>query len=164
MIGFLHRTQTLTIRDDRGRRFPIRSPHLRLEMKADETMLLWYRLAQVRRDRESTATQVVGWGVVLIACALLTFACVRAAMAGNTQRAVFLFVFLPPVIALGYIWRQQMDAALEKLETARAKLPPVCPSCRYHLAGLPTEPDGCTVCPECGAAWRFGPAKSANGA
>lgn len=28
-----------------------------------------------------------------------------------------------------------------------------CLVCRYDLAGLPTESDGCVVCPECGAAW-----------
>ena len=31
----------------------------------------------------------------------------------------------------------------------------VCASCRYSLAGCQAEPDGCTVCPECGAAWRL---------
>lgn len=30
-----------------------------------------------------------------------------------------------------------------------------CPSCSYRLRGVPPEPDGCTVCPECGAAWRL---------
>jgi len=29
-----------------------------------------------------------------------------------------------------------------------------CPSCGYSLAEVPPEPDGCSVCPECGAAWR----------
>ncbi len=29
-----------------------------------------------------------------------------------------------------------------------------CPSCAYDLQGLAPAPDGCTVCPECGAAWR----------
>ena len=29
-----------------------------------------------------------------------------------------------------------------------------CPVCRYDLAGLTPESDGCTICPECGAAWR----------
>jgi|GEM_PF-2351175 len=28
-----------------------------------------------------------------------------------------------------------------------------CPSCLYELDGVPTEADGCTVCPECGGAW-----------
>jgi len=31
-----------------------------------------------------------------------------------------------------------------------------CPSCQYELVGLPTERDGATTCPECGAAWAVG--------
>ncbi len=30
----------------------------------------------------------------------------------------------------------------------------LCCSCGYDLWGLPTESDGCVVCPECGAAWK----------
>lgn len=30
-----------------------------------------------------------------------------------------------------------------------------CPKCLYALTGLRKEEDGCTVCPECGAAWRL---------
>jgi hypothetical protein len=30
-----------------------------------------------------------------------------------------------------------------------------CPSCGYHLAGLAAAADRCTVCPECGSAWRL---------
>ncbi|HRQ71701.1 MAG TPA: hypothetical protein PLU35_01600, partial [Phycisphaerales bacterium] len=29
-----------------------------------------------------------------------------------------------------------------------------CASCDYPLEGVPESEDGCTVCPECGAAWR----------
>lgn len=28
-----------------------------------------------------------------------------------------------------------------------------CKACGYNLSGLAVEPDGCRVCPECGAAW-----------
>jgi len=31
----------------------------------------------------------------------------------------------------------------------------LCASCGYTLATSEPEPDGCTVCPECGAAWRM---------
>jgi hypothetical protein len=30
----------------------------------------------------------------------------------------------------------------------------LCASCGYNLVGLPVEPDGCVICPECAAAWR----------
>lgn len=29
-----------------------------------------------------------------------------------------------------------------------------CPQCAYVLEDLKSEPDGCIVCPECGAAWK----------
>lgn len=32
-----------------------------------------------------------------------------------------------------------------------------CPSCGYALADIPAADDGCTVCPECGSAWRISP-------
>jgi hypothetical protein len=31
-----------------------------------------------------------------------------------------------------------------------------CPACDYDLAGIAPEHDGCTLCPECEAAWRLG--------
>jgi hypothetical protein len=31
----------------------------------------------------------------------------------------------------------------------------LCVCCDYHLAAVPPEPDGCRVCPECGAAWKL---------
>lgn len=40
---------------------------------------------------------------------------------------------------------------------------PICAVCAYELVDLAPEPDGCTVCPECGAAWRLD-AQSPNNA
>lgn len=30
-----------------------------------------------------------------------------------------------------------------------------CPACTHNLEGVLSDPDGCTVCPECGAAWKL---------
>ena len=30
----------------------------------------------------------------------------------------------------------------------------LCPGCVYDLSATPPEPEGCVVCPECGAAWK----------
>jgi hypothetical protein len=38
-----------------------------------------------------------------------------------------------------------------------------CPACMYDLSGSVAESDGCTVCPECGAAWRVGGRGDAGG-
>lgn len=155
MIGFLHRTQTLKLRDDRGVMFPIRSPPLKLERKADSAAVTWYRLAQVRRDSESLLSRIAGIGLIgFTAFALLWFGS-EAVLGGESRRAIVLLIFVPIVITVGVIWRAQLRAALAKLEAERLELPPVCPSCRYDLAGLPAEPDGCAACPECGGAWEI---------
>ncbi|MCC5821810.1 MAG: hypothetical protein LAT64_00820 [Phycisphaerales bacterium] len=33
----------------------------------------------------------------------------------------------------------------------------LCPSCAHGIGRIPPAPDGCVICPECGAAWRAGP-------
>lgn len=37
---------------------------------------------------------------------------------------------------------------------ARLTSQAICSACGYHLRGISPEEDGCTVCPECNAAWR----------
>lgn len=37
----------------------------------------------------------------------------------------------------------------------QSRLVRVCPACEYSLESSAPEPDGCTVCPECGAAWKL---------
>lgn len=155
MIGFLHRTQTLRLRDDRGNMFPIRSPHLKLERKADPAAITWYRLAQLRRDSESLPTRIAGYGTIAFAATALVWFGTAAAIGGETGRAVVLLAFVPVFVAIGLMWRQQLRSTLARYEAKRFELPPACPSCRYNLASLPPEPDGCTICPECGAAWRL---------
>ena len=46
---------------------------------------------------------------------------------------------------------------LAELRSQLVGLPPVCLACTRDLTGVPPQDDGCTVCPECGAAWRLAP-------
>ena len=64
----------------------------------------------------------------------------------------FLFVFPGTLLGLEmsrYGWRSPQHAIDAML---RVRL---CPSCGYSLYECESESDGCTVCPECGAAWRM---------
>lgn len=54
------------------------------------------------------------------------------------------------MIAKGQGWR---SFALGK-ETSLAV--GCCPSCGYSISEISPQDDGCTICPECGAAWRLG--------
>lgn len=58
---------------------------------------------------------------------------------------------LPPMIAALKIFAPSMwrDRLRRQLYMRR------CPTCDYLLQAMTSQPDGCTVCPECGAAWKI---------
>lgn len=47
-----------------------------------------------------------------------------------------------------YVWKSA-EHGRDALLASR-----LCPSCGYGIVGVRPEPGGCTVCPECAAAWR----------
>ncbi len=59
------------------------------------------------------------------------------------------------VAIVGLAWPLLVFISLRRLEAKRKTLPRLCPSCVYSLVDLPIESDGCTLCPECGSAWKF---------
>lgn len=69
----------------------------------------------------------------------------------------FLFVFPGTVLGIEMArhgWRSPQYAIDAMKRVGR------CPSCAYRIDGVTPEGDGCTVCPECGGAWRLGDAGS----
>jgi hypothetical protein len=56
------------------------------------------------------------------------------------------------VMTFRYKFRQSPEKIVEAALRERC-----CPSCNYSLSGISPDPDGCTTCPECGAAWCFPP-------
>lgn len=63
-------------------------------------------------------------------------------------------VFAAAFIVVAVVWsRRRAKVTAEYIAECRAHR--VCASCGYLLQDLPLESDGCTVCPECGAAWRL---------
>lgn len=94
--------------------------------------------------------------------------------------AIIYIVFMLMVLALfifdaGPVWLRLLLGAvwlalglavivMDRAEQVRPSLRALrCPSCRYSLRGLTPEADGCTVCPECGAAWRMEETKGQRG-
>ncbi len=70
----------------------------------------------------------------------------------------FLMVFvLVPCSGLVLVWQGRLVLAARARWWVKRRLPhQQCAACEFSLAGLAPEPDGCTVCPECGAAWKLG--------
>ncbi len=67
---------------------------------------------------------------------------------GITMAALILVPMIVGAIVVGGVaWRRVGPRLLRGAAC--------CPSCASGLKGLAMEADGCTVCPECGAAWRL---------
>lgn len=92
-------------------------------------------------------------GAILLAVVLLSFA---------AKPSVMVFLILAYQIGIYSLGeyahgdksrRSMRAAAIRRVMLAEER----CASCAYPLVGLQVEADGCTVCPECGAAWRLDP-------
>lgn len=64
---------------------------------------------------------------------------------------MFVCIHLPPLLAALKLFAPSMwrDRLRRQLYMRR------CPTCDYVLHAVTAQPDGCTVCPECGAAWKI---------
>lgn len=117
--------------------------------------------ADAERDLATLKRRVfgVGFGFLLV-LALLCLVVFRAepvlpaAIAPWAQivaaAGIFAFVFLYATPALGYI-NAKHPKLLRRAILARKH----CLWCKYDISSLEAASDGCTVCPECGAAWRL---------
>ena len=151
-----------TVEDDRGARF---SPRVRRE---DRVSLRLLSLQEVRRRRTADPArhaaslrlqllrrrgQRVAIAVALIGIAVvITGFAIGAMIAQPHDWAVFAAVLVFSYTLLGLL------PGIDRRERARIRreqeaLPPACLVCAYDLTRIPDADDGCTVCPECGAAW-----------
>ena len=62
---------------------------------------------------------------------------------------MFVMSFFSTLLIYKVTWRSPINGRDSLLTSG------ICPACAYWIAGVPPESDGCTVCPECGAAWRM---------
>ncbi len=106
----------------------------------------------------------VAMGVLIlgrVAAGLLNISTVFGwVLAGAMYASIFLFIRRYQVQLQGMFWRRRFPRRSSKQHAQQhARLAinrhRVCPCCSYSLADTPPDPDGCTPCPECGAAWRI---------
>ena len=68
-----------------------------------------------------------------------------------TAGAVAASVFVALIFVHTRIWHHGYEAIARDAMFSFGR----CPSCAYELRAAPIQDDGCSVCPECGAAWRL---------
>lgn len=133
-----------SVTDDRGRVFTLHLPWWRWLVPAGP----WYWSVPVWRLRLLQTLSVL----LLMASAALV-----AALLGWIRGVAWFF----PAAAVLTV--AQVLAERWAIGPLRGRLasdprscvrPGHCGACGYPLARLAKEPDGCTICPECGATWR----------
>jgi len=92
---------------------------------------------------------VLGWALWTVL--FLPFTPLKGSLLGN-----FLIPMIASIAVSTIIWfasltwiRQRMFSRIADIHLEHGK----CAGCGYELRDLPTENDGCVVCPECNAAW-----------
>ncbi len=148
------RSLTFTFRDDRGRSVrPVAATTFRrlfqAAIKAGHRAL--YR--RVENNLSSPAVWfvvILGLSITLVVDGILVYS-YRSAYSipsGTEIPRVVVGILAPFVMATALLIRRAARAADELV------LSGLCPGCDYSIAELEPADDGCTVCPECGAAWR----------
>ncbi len=101
--------------------------------------------------------QMVIASVVLFVCIVAGFTLLRF-KSGGLGRAYdvpdWAFVLILGVVVAVFawsVWPGRVGRTVARDRVARGS----CGSCGYWIRGLRIEGDGCTVCPECGSAWRI---------
>lgn len=159
----------LHITDDRGVDHPVRTDDL-LAGEPWNAARSTDRSAGPRTVSHRTGTHAV---VMLLVSTIAFFVVIGFIRAVLGTSFIVSFLLAIPVVALlehlfspydrklhGMLWRRRLAQPVSanarrqhaRLSIARDR---ACPCCLYSLAEVPADSDGCTSCPECGAAWRM---------
>jgi uncharacterized Zn finger protein (UPF0148 family) len=148
-----------TIRDDRGQRVhvPVRSMRLLdRHSRAERVVIEYYDEFGMRRQALNSVFVSVGTPLLLICFGIFVLSFVYDSAKENSLGwTVFNITVGVTLIVAGLSHRYFEQRAMNQLTRRRHLLPRLCPQCHYDLSGVPQESDGCTLCPECGAAWNL---------
>lgn len=154
------RLNTRSMRDDRGNRVHVPAHITFLQFRSDivaEDVTRFYDSYARATESLRSRTMQIGLPVVMMVwfCFMLwlVFITIQESVVGGSAFIVAALAGLPG----GLFYRRHLTGIIQRLERRRRYLPRLCPQCHYELAGMPVEPDGCTVCPECGGAWMLWP-------
>lgn len=140
-------------RDDRARRVVLLDPTRVRASSALADPAAASRLAWARSELKAGT-----FGLRLLLCWMLP-ACVVLAVLSDTEAPAAVWWTVLPVLAV-LLWLLNRSLARRGSPRRTRRVASLladhglCPTCAYRLTDLRPEQDGCTVCPECGGAWR----------
>lgn len=132
-----------------------RRKKVRVEQDIDVDTNKTLRRAMLRRQR---VLYYVGF-LVLLMIATICFLPVRMLLAHllpTSQIAVTLLTGLVCATLLAVMLLYWQWWVFIRCGGGRLRKAGVCLCCLYDMTKSPVEEDGCTICPECGAAWKVG--------
>lgn len=90
----------------------------------------------------------------------------RAVRAGTALTAWYTWTPVVQIALIGFtLWLLVRSARRHDEQVVSGLLKAaMCPGCGYALGAIPPERDGCSVCPECGAAWKRSSVPPGDGA
>lgn len=152
----------MKIEDDRGRTHDVsRVGATRIELYArGKSMQDIARQIKLKSSKSVVWTETIG--MLLLSFPFLMAVYGLVVVINNSQPLGFI-LFLFVIALLGVLLllaavtrpktlRREVNRLSSELKMLRATSRE-CYICKYDLEGLTHEPDGCTVCPECGGAW-----------
>jgi|GEM_PF-856296 len=145
------------IPDDRGRRVAVLDPLLvKASSTAVEGVTAW-RLAWARTELGAGT-----FGLRLLVASVLLWLALSVLDETDASAGVAVTTFVLLLIGLfvlNRLWvRSGTTRRCRRVATQLAGAG-ICPTCAYSIAELQAECDGCTVCPECGGAWKHANAR-----
>lgn len=146
--------------DARGRRVSLVPHDLKLHLSRDTEMGRRLRASShipLERTKSSDIRRGVLFGLLALPL-LLVAALAPAFMSFQWKWPLWLMLLaavplglIPPIVTI-FVMRRTMGGRLARVYAHAG----YCGSCGHDLAGILPEQDGCSVCPECGSAWRVG--------
>lgn len=152
---------TITTRDDRARPVDLWRPRANPDAEDAVPLELQQRIAAVTADRHKgilreplTAAHVP----FLLAILAMGSAPLLFAVFGIARTSYWTPVLFGMAIpALFYFRTRAIHRGMADTLRTTLLAEGHCASCGYSMRGLAPQADGCTPCPECGAAWRLDP-------
>ena len=111
-------------------------------------------LGMTRATRAAFWASLLGFACLIIALAILLTR-VQSGTIGTRRFVLSLLPYCGIWVAPFSLWFCTRDARHRRI-TGVMLAHRRCPHCGYDIRGLPADSDdGCTICPECGCAWKL---------